>query len=251
MSQLLILPINQPCMTAGFKTKAYQEQFSVPHYGCDLVADTNTLFACGNGKVVCAGMDNVVGNTVCIIYEDVWHPGQKKAVSVAVRYFHLASIKVKVGQAVTKDTVVGYYGATGKYVSGAHLHLEIDSDAKNWQGVPGLTPSKSTFYYRGGDTMINPADILHCYSGDKQSMRFSDAKYNGQPYAVKGGFATTNTLIYTPVLKEDYQAKYNAEVKAHATTKASLNKVQGELSKAKTDLANANQIILAVRAAVK
>jgi len=39
-------------------------------------------------------------------------------------YAHLAEIYVKEGQEVTKDTIIGTMGATGR-ASGDHLHLEV------------------------------------------------------------------------------------------------------------------------------
>ncbi len=251
MAQRLILPINNPCLTASFKSKGYSMKFGVPHYGCDMVADTTTLFACGNGEVVCAGKDSVVGNTLCIIYQDVWVPARKACLDLAVRYFHMADIRVKVGDKVTKDTIVGHYGATGKYVNGAHLHIEVDTDAKNWQGVPGLSPSKSTFYYAGGDTMINPCQVLFSFQGDGQTMRYSKAAYNGQPYAVQGGFGATNQLVYTPAKQEtpapDWEAKYLAEQKAHSTTKQELAKAKAALAEETAQKKKAEEIICQVQ----
>ena len=46
---------------------------------------------------------------------------------LAMLYYHLEKIYVEQGQEVTKDTKLGLYGNTGAS-SGAHLHIEIDTD---------------------------------------------------------------------------------------------------------------------------
>lgn len=45
-------------------------------------------------------------------------------------YAHLGLIKVKAGDKVDKNTVLGYVGLTG-WTTGPHLHLEIFEDGKN------------------------------------------------------------------------------------------------------------------------
>ena len=241
MSQILILPINDAIISAGFKSEGYKARYKTQHYGVDMYSNASTVvYACGKGKVVCAGYDNVVGNTVCVVYEDVWDG--EKAVRLAVRCFHLSDVAVKVGQSVNKDTVLGHFGATGMYVDGAHLHIEVDSDPDHWQGVPSLSPSPSTLYYAGGDTMRNPAEILHPFVGDYQRVTFSESAYQGKKYAPKGGFSETAMLEYDPA--GEYRAQYEKEKQAHDATKK-------ELQAAKTALQSVEKKIEKALSALK
>ena len=70
-------------------------------------------------------------------------------------HYHLDSIKVKVGQKVDKNTILGYTGKTGK-ATGIHLHLGIkklsgggyidpEAWAKNEYTAP---PKKETKYFK-------------------------------------------------------------------------------------------------------
>lgn len=225
MSQLLVMPINNAIITATYKTDAYQQRFKTPHFGVDMYSKmSSVVFACGKGKVVCAGKDNVVGNTVVIIYDNVWNGN--KNISVAARCFHLKDILVKKGQTVNKDTIIGHFGATGMYVEGAHLHIEFDSEPTGWQGIPKLYPTPSTFFYRGSDTMIDPCTLLHTYTKDNQKITWSTSTYNGKPFVIKKGFTSTSTLVHNDKPAVDWKKKYEEEVKAHNKTKEELEKVR-------------------------
>ena len=124
MSQRLILPINKCRITAGYKNANYTREFGYTHYGVDMTDKDRkdyTLYASGKGVVSHAGFNKSGGNVVVIVYKDCELPiGCTR--DIVLRYFHLKTIKVKVGQKVNKDTVIGLYGNTG-YSSGAHLHL--------------------------------------------------------------------------------------------------------------------------------
>ncbi len=77
---------------------------------------------------------------------------------IAIRYFHLEKIYVTKGQKITKDSKLGLYGNTGAS-SGAHLHIEVDTDVK----YPNYTPqtSKSNDVLKAGvDSTLNPVDVL-------------------------------------------------------------------------------------------
>lgn len=160
MAQKLILPINEARITAGYKNANYKKQFGYTHYGVDMTDKARKdkrIWGSGDGEVTHAGWHPSGGNVVVIVYKEC-EAKSGKWYDIAIRYFHLESISVKVGQKVTKDTVIGYYGNTGAS-SGAHLHIEVDHDIK----YPNHTPqtSKSNDVLKAGiDSTLNPADVL-------------------------------------------------------------------------------------------
>jgi len=93
------------------------------HEGIDLtngLGTKNPIYAVANGVVKHAKYDYWSGNTI-VIHHNI---NGKKYSST---YQHLNKMLVKVGDIVTKDTVIGYMGSTGIYSSGYHLHLAIST----------------------------------------------------------------------------------------------------------------------------
>lgn len=161
MAQKLILPINKAVITAGFKNANYKKQFGFVHYGVDMVEQngTTTVWGSGKGTVIAKGYDNVLGNVVVVKYLDVQLKDGTVVKGVIQRIFHLSSINVIVGQAVTKDTVLGKYGNTGIYSAGAHLHVEFDTDLNYPTYSPTLSGS-SNIIKAGTDTVLNPVNVM-------------------------------------------------------------------------------------------
>ena len=163
MSQRLILPINRCRITAGYKNVNYAREFGYTHYGVDMTDKDRkdyTLYASGKGIVSHAGFNKSGGNVVVIVYKDCELPiGGTR--DIVLRYFHLKTIKVKVGQKVNKDTVIGLYGNTG-YSSGAHLHLECDTDVNYPNYTPQIARGASNSVLKKGvaSTMLNPIGVL-------------------------------------------------------------------------------------------
>lgn len=90
------------------------------HSGLDFRAKSGTrVRSLGAGKVTFSGKKGGYGNTV-----EVTHVG-----GLVSRYAHLSSIKVKNGQYVTYQTIVGLVGSTGRS-TGPHLHLEVRRNDK-------------------------------------------------------------------------------------------------------------------------
>ena len=75
------------------------------------------IYATGEGHVKMAGPYDRYGLTV-----DVDHGN-----GFVTRYAHLSQIKVHPGQKVTRETVIGLLGNTGR-TTGAHLHYEVRID---------------------------------------------------------------------------------------------------------------------------
>lgn len=85
------------------------------HEGIDLAAPTGTpIYATGAGIVAFASAKDRYGLTV-----DIDHGN-----GVTTRYAHMSRIKVKRGQKVTRSTVIGLVGSTGRS-TGPHLHYEV------------------------------------------------------------------------------------------------------------------------------
>ena len=85
------------------------------HLGMDFAAETGTeIISCSNGTVKETGFN--VDNGNYIVIED--------AAGYVSYYMHLESYSVKQGDSITKGSVIGTVGSTGKS-TGPHLHLEI------------------------------------------------------------------------------------------------------------------------------
>lgn len=75
------------------------------------------------------------------------------------RIYHLDSINVSAGQAITKDSKLGNYGNTGQYSTGAHLHIEFDTDL-NYPDYSPTLGTNSNIIKAGTDTVLNPANVM-------------------------------------------------------------------------------------------
>lgn len=175
--QNLILPLNSCQMTAGYKNEAYRKEFGFAHYGMDLSFVGNsdrTLRAMGDGEVKLAGKDNIYGNIVVVVYQDVVLSGSSERRDLTVRLYHLESVSVKAGQKVKAGDKLGVMGNTGKYTTGTHVHVEIDTDTKYYNYGPGLA-SDSNLIKAGVDTTLDPQKVL--FMGAGQGCTYGAGKY--------------------------------------------------------------------------
>ena len=86
------------------------------HYGIDLPVPTGTrINALGDGVVSGVGYDPGGGNFVKIRYDN----------GLESVYYHLKSYSVRSGQRVSMSQEVARSDNTGKYTTGAHLHMGI------------------------------------------------------------------------------------------------------------------------------
>lgn len=181
MSQNLIFPINNVRITASWKTDSYLKRFGFVHYGMDMVSTTSdrTVYGMGNGEVLKAGNDSIMGNFMILKFKDAFNHKTMKAQDLVIRIWHLASIIAKTGSTFTPTTKIAVYGNTGKYTTGAHLHLEVDTDANpkyaNW--TPSLSGSTANFIGSKlgahDRTMTNPMEWLCVKSSAPQNQNFS------------------------------------------------------------------------------
>ena len=85
------------------------------HHGIDLrVRPRTSVYATRSGKVIRAGWYGGYGNLVVIKHDDDY----------TTRYGHLSKIRVKVGQHVNRQQIIGLSGSSG-HTTGPHLHFEI------------------------------------------------------------------------------------------------------------------------------
>lgn len=91
------------------------------HKGVDLAGWHKTeIFAPADGTVLRAGRNGGYGNFIELKHKN----------GFVTRFGHLNKIKVKKGQTVTKDDVIGLMGSTGRSTS-THLHYEVLVNGKH------------------------------------------------------------------------------------------------------------------------
>jgi len=85
------------------------------HNGLDIAAERGTpVRAPAMGRVISAGWENGMGNTIYIDH----------GYGLVTVYGHLSVIKVRKGDMVNRNDVIGLVGSTGNS-TGPHLHYEI------------------------------------------------------------------------------------------------------------------------------
>ena len=72
-------------------------------------------YAIENGTILSCGTDKLGGKFVWVKYPRL---------NVKMLHYHLSSVNCKTGQSVSRGTLLGYTGMTGK-ATGIHLHLSI------------------------------------------------------------------------------------------------------------------------------
>ena len=158
--QKLILPIDNCKIVANFFNKQYKKYWGFNHWGCDYVSTNNerTVFASGTGKVLKTGYDKVFGNIIIILYKDVNVKGG--SYDLVARYYHFNKIFVNSGDSVKYNTAIGEMGTTGKYSSGVHLHVEFDTDTKNYLAGGPLNADSNIIKKGYPNTLVNPSDVF-------------------------------------------------------------------------------------------
>jgi len=127
----LQLPVQAPISSSfGMRKDPFSRQTKF-HKGVDLAAPEGmAVMPALPGTVVSAGYENGYGNTVL-----VQHSG-----GLQTRYAHLGSVKVRIGEAITSEDVLGTVGNTGRS-TGSHLHFEVIQN-----GTP-VDPSASLSFH--------------------------------------------------------------------------------------------------------
>jgi murein DD-endopeptidase MepM/ murein hydrolase activator NlpD len=113
----LLAPVDFTRISSNFNPRRMHPIYKTtrPHRGTDYAAPRGTpVFASGDGRVVQAGYTAANGNYVVIQHGEAY----------TTKYLHLNKRKVKRGQRVKQQQIVGTIGSTGA-ATGAHLHYEF------------------------------------------------------------------------------------------------------------------------------
>jgi murein DD-endopeptidase MepM/ murein hydrolase activator NlpD len=113
----LMAPVDFTRISSNFNLRRLHPIYKTtrPHRGTDYAAPRGTpVFSAGDGRVVEAGYTRANGNYVVI----------KHGEQYATKYLHLDKRKVKKGNRVEQQQVIGTVGSTGA-ATGPHLHYEF------------------------------------------------------------------------------------------------------------------------------
>lgn len=99
----------------GYVSSKQGPRWGKMHKGIDIAGPSNrTIKAADNGVIVSAGWGGGYGNKIVIDHRNGFR----------TLYGHMSSLKVRVGQTVSKGSAIGVMGATGD-ATGVHLHFEV------------------------------------------------------------------------------------------------------------------------------
>jgi len=126
-------PIVSGSVSSNYGYRTYYingKQKSEFHYGMDFSVPHGTpVYSSANGQVVAIWEKYRCGGNM------VWIAHNINGTKYTTAYYHLSSINVSVGQAVTYNTVIGYSGGNprietwDKCTTGAHLHFQLATGA--------------------------------------------------------------------------------------------------------------------------
>lgn len=129
------LPLAMPVKSAFRFSSHYGARWGRQHQGIDMAAPVGTpVFATGDGVVVFAGWQRGYGNLIKITHE----------LGTETRYAHLSKIRVKQGQRVSRNTLIGDIGNTGRS-TGPHLHYEVRVDGKAVNPMSFIKAAQNVF----------------------------------------------------------------------------------------------------------
>ena len=134
------LPLDAPVknfdLTSGFGVR--KDPFTggyAQHLGIDLAGSYRSdVRSPGEGKVVHAGPDGSYGRMVEIDH----------GMGLVSRYAHMRKIVVKVGDEITRGTVLGQQGCTGR-CKGEHVHYEVLYNGKHINPLKFLKAGSDVF----------------------------------------------------------------------------------------------------------
>ncbi|QJD17463.1 DUF5930 domain-containing protein [Paracoccus sanguinis] len=129
------LPLAMPVKSAFRFTSPFGKRWGRAHEGIDLAGPVGTpIYATGDGVVIFAGWQRGYGNVIKI----------KHAVGTETRYGHLSKIRVKAGQQVSRNSLIGDMGNTGRS-TGPHLHYEVRVDGKAVNPMSFIKAAQNVF----------------------------------------------------------------------------------------------------------
>lgn len=166
---------------AGYLNENYKKEFGWTHYGLDMT-DKNrkdyTVWGSGVGEITHCGWHKTGGNVIVAVYKNC-ELTDGTVRDIAIRYYHLDKINVKVGQKITKDSRLGLYGNTGSS-SGSHLHIEADYDVKYPNYTPQVGKANNNDVLRSGtaSTLLHPNKVLWVKTSAPDNQSVTNSGYN-------------------------------------------------------------------------
>ncbi|MEE4191379.1 MAG: peptidoglycan DD-metalloendopeptidase family protein [Halieaceae bacterium] len=115
--QFMLAPVDFTRVSSNFNPRRLHPIYKTrrPHRGTDYAAPRGTpVFAAGDGRVTEAGYTKANGNYVVIQHGHAY----------TTKYLHLNKRRVRKGDRVTQNQVIGTVGSTGA-ATGPHLHYEF------------------------------------------------------------------------------------------------------------------------------
>lgn len=129
------LPLAMPVKSAFRFTSGYGQRWGRAHQGIDMAGPVGTpIFSTADGVVTYAGWQRGYGNLIKIQHE----------LGTETRYGHLSKIRVKVGQKVSRNSLIGDMGNTGRS-TGPHLHYEVRVDGKAVNPMSFIKAAQNVF----------------------------------------------------------------------------------------------------------
>ncbi len=115
--QFMLAPVDFTRVSSNFNPRRLHPIYKTrrPHRGTDYAAPRGTpVFAAGDGRVTEAGYTKANGNYVVL----------KHGQAYTTKYLHLNKRRVRKGDRVAQNQVIGTVGSTGA-ATGPHLHYEF------------------------------------------------------------------------------------------------------------------------------
>lgn len=129
------LPLAMPVKSAFRFTSGFGKRWGRAHQGIDMAGPVGTpIFSTADGVVTYAGWQRGYGNLIKIQHE----------LGTETRYGHLSKIRVKVGQKVSRNSLIGDMGNTGRS-TGPHLHYEVRVDGKAVNPMSFIKAAQNVF----------------------------------------------------------------------------------------------------------
>lgn len=129
------LPLAMPVKSAFRFTSGFGPRWGRQHQGLDLAGPVGTpIFSTADGVVTFAGWQRGYGNLIKIQHE----------LGTETRYGHLSKIRVKAGQKVSRNSLIGDMGNTGRS-TGPHLHYEVRVDGKAVNPMSFIKAAQNVF----------------------------------------------------------------------------------------------------------
>lgn len=129
------LPLAMPVKSAFRFTSPFGQRWGRAHQGIDLAGPVGTpVYATGDGVVIFAGWQRGYGNVIKL----------QHAMGTETRYGHLSKIRVKAGQKVSRNSLIGDMGNTGRS-TGPHLHYEVRVDGKAVNPMSFIKAAQNVF----------------------------------------------------------------------------------------------------------